>query len=85
MSKKRFNSSSAAENLTEYRTVTETEVEQAISYMLKQPAIQKMINAAKELYSESDKIMQGLMEVRDISPTLGFGAREKSKIWSPYR
>lgn len=71
--------------LAGYRRVTKPEVEDAIGYMLRQPAVQKMINSAREVYREADKIMQGLMEVGDVGPTLGFGVKERSRIWTPNR
>ncbi|MEK6852956.1 MAG: ATP-binding protein, partial [Nanoarchaeota archaeon] len=67
--------------LAGYKRVGKQEIETAIIYMLKQPPIQKEIKFAGQVYSEAEKIVQGLMEVSDDS-SIGFGAKEKSRTWS---
>lgn len=69
--------------LAEYRRVNKPEIEEAINYMLRQPAIQKMINEARKVYSEADKIMQGLMVVGEEG--MGFGRKAISTIWGKDR
>ncbi len=69
--------------LSEYRSVTKAEIKGAIDYMLKQPAVQKEINAAREVYKEAASIMEGLMAVGDVGATMGFGARQRSRLWTP--
>lgn len=70
----------AKRQLKRFRPVTKGEIDGAVEYMMKQPAIQKMINAARDVYQEADKIMHGLMQVND-GPGIGFGAKQQSQIW----
>jgi len=68
--------------LAQYRSIPKAEVQEALDYMIRQPAVQKMINAARAVYNEADKIMQGLTVVGDVGPTLGFNVRRQSGLWS---
>lgn len=68
---------------SEFRRVGKGEIETAISYMLTQPAVQKEINTAREIYREAGKIMKGLVSVSDTGPSMGFGAKEKGRLWTP--
>lgn len=70
--------------LGKYRRITRQDVDKAVEYMLKQPPVQKEISAAKKVYEESDKILQGLMTVDADSAGWGFSPHKKevSRIWT---
>lgn len=70
-------------HLGQYRSITPNDVNSAVDYMLKQPAVQKEINAARKVYADAAEVMKGLAEVTDDSPSIGFNAKRRSTLWNP--
>lgn len=57
--------------------VTRENIDAALTYMLRQPAVQKEIIAAREVYREADKIMQGLATVDGVRSAFGLSQRSR--------
>ncbi|MDO8555695.1 MAG: ATP-binding protein [Nanoarchaeota archaeon] len=73
------------QTLGDYRKVTREEINLTITDMLTQPAIRKTINIAKKVYEDAEKIKAGMAEIDPDAPSLGFGGKEKSTLWTPPR
>lgn len=69
-------------SLGEYRRVGVEEIDKAVNYMLRQPVVQKEIDAARKVYAEAQDVLDGLAMVTDDGPSVGFGAKRKSGMWN---
>lgn len=67
--------------LQKHKTIGSVEITTALDQVLKQPQVQMQINKAKQVFRDADQIVQGLSAINE--PTLGFGAKTRSALWSP--